>query len=58
MATARKKPAKPSTSASSGDSRAEVTRDDIWAHAIYMEARRKIVAPVLAFFGVLAVLGF
>jgi hypothetical protein len=35
----------------------KATQDDLWAHAIYLEARKKIVAPVLAFFAVLAALG-
>ncbi len=57
MANARKKPAKPSTPASAGDLRTKATDDDLWAHAIYLEARKKIVTPVLAFFAVLAALG-
>jgi len=57
MANARKKPAKPSTRASSGNLRIKATQDDIWAHAIYLEARRKIVGPVIAFVGVLTALG-
>ena len=57
MANARKKPAKSSVPASAGELRARATQDDIWAHAIYLEARKKIVGPVLAFFAVLAALG-
>jgi hypothetical protein len=57
MANARKKPAKSSTPASSGSLLTKATQEDLWAHAIYLEARKKIVAPILAFFAVLAALG-
>ena len=57
MAKASKKAAKSSPPASAGALRAKATQEDIWAHAIYLEARKKIVGPIMAFVGVLAALG-
>jgi hypothetical protein len=58
MANARKKPAKPSTPASAGDLLTKATQDDIWAHAIYLEARKKLLRPVYAVVGLIVAFGF
>lgn len=43
--------------ADAADARVKAIRDDIWAHDIYLSARRKIIAPIAAFVAVLAALG-
>ena len=53
MANARKKPAKSSHPRQLRRFADKSHPEDLRAHAIYLEARKKIVTPVLAFFAVL-----
>ena len=46
------------TEVETDDARFRQLRDDMWAHDIYLKARGKMMAPVLAILGLTAALGF